>query len=83
MNLDGAFVSLLFFLLSPTRAISHRLWRELTSALDARDMVAATAAKTAVEDAQRSLRQDREAKGENFVPRFFELREGRWQPKLV
>lgn len=45
-------------------------------------MEAATRAKTAVEDAQRDLRRRRDEKGEIFVPRYFELRDGRWCPKL-
>lgn len=45
-------------------------------------MEAATRAKTAVEDAQRDLRRRRDESGEVFVPRFFELRDGRWYPKL-
>jgi hypothetical protein len=45
-------------------------------------MEAATGAKSAVEDAQRELRRRREESGEMFVPRYFELKEGRWEPKL-
>lgn len=61
---------------------SRRLWHRLTLAIEARDMEAATEAKSAVEDAQRELRRRREERGEKFVPRFFELRGGRWEPKL-
>ncbi|KAI6128725.1 hypothetical protein EDD16DRAFT_77529 [Pisolithus croceorrhizus] len=61
---------------------SRRLWHRLTLAIEARDMEAATEAKSAVEDAQRELRRRREEHGEKFVPRFFELRGGRWEPKL-
>jgi hypothetical protein len=46
-------------------------------------MEAATAAKTAVEDAQRESRRKREEAGERYVPRFFEYRDRRWVPKLV
>jgi len=61
---------------------SRRLWADLTRAILAKDMEAATDAKTTVEDAQRELRRKREEGGEKFVPRFFELRDGRWVPKL-
>ncbi|KAF9229827.1 Oxysterol-binding protein [Gyrodon lividus] len=61
---------------------SRRLWYRLTQAIEAKDMEAATCAKSAVEDAQRELRRRREESGEIFVPRYFELREGRWEPKL-
>ena len=59
-----------------------RLWYKLTQAIEAKDMEAATRAKTAVEDAQRDLRRRRDESGEVFVPRYFELRDGRWYPKL-
>ncbi|KAI9567013.1 hypothetical protein HD554DRAFT_2112016 [Boletus coccyginus] len=61
---------------------SRRLWHKLTQAIEAKDMEAATRAKTAVEDAQRDLRRRRDESGEVFVPRFFQLRDGRWCPKL-
>lgn len=60
----------------------YRLWHKLTQAIEAKDMEAATRAKTAVEDAQRDLRRRRDESGEVFVPRFFQLRDGRWCPKL-
>lgn len=61
---------------------SRRLWQKLTQAIEARDMEAATEAKSAVEDAQRELRRRREERGEMFSPRYFDLHNGRWQPKL-
>lgn len=61
---------------------SRRLWSKLTQAIIAKDMEAATDAKTAVEDAQREQRKRMEEKGEKHVPRFFELKDGRWQPRL-
>ncbi|KAF9263051.1 Oxysterol-binding protein [Marasmius fiardii PR-910] len=61
---------------------SRRLWLKLTQAIIAKDMEAATEAKSAVEDAQREQRKRMEEKGEKHVPRFFELRDGRWHPKL-
>ncbi|KAJ6569525.1 hypothetical protein B0H19DRAFT_1350610 [Mycena capillaripes] len=62
---------------------SRRLWRDLTRAIIAKDMEAATDAKTAVEDAQREQRRKLEESGGKHVPRFFELRDGRWMPKLT
>lgn len=57
---------------------SRRLWRDLTRALLAKDMDAATAAKTAVEGAQREQR----ASGAKHVTRFFELHDNRWEPRI-
>lgn len=60
------------------------LWSKLTQAIVAKDMEAATEAKTAVEESQRELRRQREESGEHFVPRFFQQdREGRWGPKFT
>ncbi|KAF7340192.1 hypothetical protein MVEN_01937800 [Mycena venus] len=61
---------------------SRRLWRDLTKAIIAKDMEAATTSKTAVEDAQREQRRKLEESGAKHVPRFFELRDGQWKPKL-
>jgi len=58
---------------------SRRLWRDLTRALLAKDMDAATAAKGAVENAQRELR----AAGAKHTTRFFELRDNRWAPRIL
>lgn len=57
---------------------SRRLWRDLTRALLAKDMEAATAAKSAVENAQRELR----ATGAKHTTRFFEFRDNRWVPRI-
>ncbi|KAN0138732.1 hypothetical protein V8E53_003720 [Lactarius tabidus] len=57
---------------------SRRLWRDLTCALLAKDMDAATAAKGAVENAQRELR----AAGAKHATRFFEFRDNRWVPRI-
>ena len=57
---------------------SRRLWRDLTRAILAKDMDAATESKTAVENAQREVR----ASGVKHVTRFFELRENRWLPRI-
>ncbi|KAJ7451120.1 hypothetical protein FB451DRAFT_711085 [Mycena latifolia] len=62
---------------------SRRLWRDLTRAIVAKDMEAATDAKTTVEDAQREQRRKLEESGGKHVPRFFELRDGRWVPKFT
>lgn len=58
---------------------SRRLWRDLTQAILAKDMDAATEAKTAVENAQRELR----ATGVKHTTRFFELRDDHsWAPRI-
>jgi hypothetical protein len=54
----------------------------LTEAIISKDMERATVAKTAVEDAQREQRRQREERGEAYTPRFFEKVGGRWQPKI-
>lgn len=62
---------------------SRRLWRKLTQAIKLQDMNAAQAAKSEVEDAQRQLRADREAKGEPAPqPRFFTQVGDKWFPKM-
>lgn len=45
-------------------------------------MDAATEAKSAVEDAQRESRKRMEETGEQYTPRFFQLVNGRWEPKF-
>jgi len=62
---------------------SQRLWSKLTKAIHEKNMDAATEAKAAVEDAQRELAKRREERNEGFVPRFFELKDGLWQPKFL
>jgi len=62
---------------------SRRLWSALTEAIQLKDMERATIAKTSVEDAQREQRRKREESGEEHVPRFFEMVNGRWLPKLT
>lgn len=60
------------------------LWQNLTDAILAKDMNAATEAKTAVEESQRELRRRREESGQTFVPRFFQQdKDGRWVPKFT
>jgi len=62
---------------------SRRLWREVTIAIQTKDMEQATVAKSQVEDAQREQRRYMEERGKKHEPRFFELRNGRWSPKLI
>ena len=59
------------------------MWTRLTRAIVAKEMDAATEAKTAVEDAQRETRRNLEERGDTHVPRFFHLKDGRWVPKLA
>jgi len=61
---------------------SRRLWSKLTEAIANKDMEAATTAKAEVEDTQRDLAREREAKGITHQQRFFELRDGLWQAKI-
>ncbi|KAJ3862425.1 MAG: hypothetical protein NXY57DRAFT_999089 [Lentinula lateritia] len=61
---------------------SRRLWTQLTQAIIAKDMEAATDAKSAVEDAQRESRKKLDESGKAHVPRFFVQKDGRWVPKL-
>ncbi|KAJ7585702.1 hypothetical protein C8J56DRAFT_948709 [Mycena floridula] len=61
---------------------SRRLWAALTQAIIAKDMEAATTAKSAVEDAQRESRRLLEESGSKHTPRWFELQDGRWVPKV-
>ena len=63
--------------------LNCRLWTRLTRAIVAKEMDAATEAKTAVEDAQRETRRNLEERGDTHVPRFFHLKDGRWVPKLA
>jgi hypothetical protein len=57
---------------------SHRLWHDLTRALLAEDMDAATAAKGAVENAQRELR----GATAKHATHFFEFRDNRSAPRI-
>lgn len=59
-----------------------RLWSKLTAAIANKDMEAAQAAKLEVEESQRALAREREAKGIVHKQRFFELRDGLWQAKI-
>ena len=59
-----------------------RLWRDVTLAIQMKDMEQATLSKTSVEDAQREQRKYMEESGQKHEPRFFELQYGKWAPKL-
>lgn len=61
---------------------SRRLWLDLTKAILAKDMDAATAAKGAVEDAQRDKRK-LDDPSKPHKPRFFEHKDGHWEPKFT
>ena len=50
---------------------SRRLWTKVTAAIKAKDLDAATDAKTEIEDAQREQARERDARGEQWRPRFF------------
>lgn len=61
---------------------SRRLWRDLTKAIAAKNMDAATEAKSSVEEEQRDARRKLDESGKKHAPRFFELRDNRWMPKI-
>ncbi|KAL0143469.1 oxysterol binding protein [Mucor lusitanicus] len=52
---------------------SRRLWAKLTEGLMANNQDMATDEKTKVEDEERALRKDREAKNIEWKPRFFDV----------
>lgn len=60
-----------------------RLWSALTEAIHLKDMEKATTSKTAVEDAQRERRRRMEEHGETHVPKYFELKNDHWVPKIT
>jgi hypothetical protein len=47
------------------------VWKDVTSALKKQDFRAAGEAKALIEDTQRALRKEREARGEEHVPTLF------------
>mgnify|MGYP002718800978 CR=1 len=61
---------------------SRRLWTKVTAAIKAKDLDAATDAKSAIEEAQREAARQRDASGETFKPRFFKPtgKNGEWRP---
>lgn len=67
----------------PFSTLTSRLWADLTVAIKNADMNAANAAKTAVEDRQRALRQERAESGAPApTSRFFVPVGEKWMPKL-
>ena len=62
---------------------SRRLWSGLTKAIGEKDMEAATASKSAVEEAQREQRRKLEESNTEHKPRWFaQNKDGRWEPKI-
>ncbi|XP_044740925.1 oxysterol-binding protein-related protein 8 isoform X2 [Chrysoperla carnea] len=52
---------------------SERLWQHVSAAIQRDDQVAATEEKTILEEAQRSAARERLAKGEEWIPKHFQL----------
>lgn len=52
--------------------MSIRLWSKVTAAIQKRDLDAATAEKTRIEDNQRSETRAREHEGVEWKPRYFD-----------
>lgn len=61
---------------------SRRQWADLTAAIKASDMDAATEAKAKVEDGQREMARRRESSGQTHQQRFFQPVGDKWMPKL-
>ncbi|KAJ2784421.1 Oxysterol-binding protein OBPa [Coemansia javaensis] len=62
---------------------SRNLWKDVTRAIRAGDLGAATTHKSAIEERQRLDARDRDAAGQPFAPRFFALEpDGRYHPRL-
>jgi hypothetical protein len=59
-----------------------RQWADLTAAIKASDMDAATEAKAKVEDGQREMARRRESSGQTHQQRFFQPVGDKWMPKL-
>ncbi|XP_017886101.1 oxysterol-binding protein-related protein 8 isoform X2 [Ceratina calcarata] len=59
---------------------SEKLWYEVTQAINRDDQVAATEAKTQLEEAQRERAKERKAKGQEWVPKNFvqDIITGNW-----
>ncbi|KAJ2392507.1 Oxysterol-binding protein OBPa [Coemansia sp. RSA 2611] len=63
---------------------SRNLWKHVTKAIRESNLNDATTHKTAIEEAQRSQAKEREATGERFKPRFFQLEiDGHYHPQLM
>ena len=50
---------------------SQKLWLAVTHAINRDDQVAATEAKTQLEEAQRERAKERKLKGDEWVPKYF------------
>ena len=68
--------------LTRLHSLVARLWADLTRAIKAADMDAATDAKAKVEDGQREMARRREASGQTHQTRFFQPVGDKWMPKL-
>lgn len=56
-----------------TILISIRLWSKVTAAILKDDMDTATEEKTLIEDRQREEAKQREATGQTYQPKFFDI----------
>lgn len=50
---------------------SQKLWQGVTLAINRDDQVAATEAKTQLEEAQRERAKERKSKGQEWIPKYF------------
>ena len=50
---------------------SEKLWYDVTQAINRDDQVAATEAKTHLEEAQRDRAKERKLKGQEWIPKYF------------
>lgn len=50
---------------------SEKLWYDVTQAINSDDQIAATEAKTQLEEAQRERAKERKLKGQEWVPKYF------------
>ncbi|XP_076654577.1 oxysterol-binding protein-related protein 8 isoform X3 [Halictus rubicundus] len=59
---------------------SEKLWYEVTQSINRDDQVAATEAKTQLEEAQRERAKERKLKGQEWVPKYFvqDIITGNW-----
>ncbi|XP_076228171.1 oxysterol-binding protein-related protein 8 isoform X6 [Nomia melanderi] len=59
---------------------SERLWYDVTQAINRDDQVAATDAKTHLEEAQRERAKERKLKGQEWIPKYFvqDIITGNW-----
>jgi hypothetical protein len=55
---------------------SRRIWEKVSDALKSGDYAAASAEKSAIENAQRQLRKDRETSEETWLPQHFKAVDG-------